>query len=482
MTSPNALNSNQSMEVTNTADLQPTLDKLRTEFMKAPYPELNTRIADLKALKRMLLNNQDAFISAMSDDFGHRSADDSRIGDILTTVSGINYSLSNVKKWMKPKSRHIGILFQPASGQVMPQPKGVIGIITPWNYPLFLALGPLTAALAAGNRAMIKMSEFTPKTSTLLANLLSDIFPKDKVAVVAGDASVAAAFSSLKFDHLFFTGSTSVGKIVMRSAAENLVPVTLELGGKSPSIIGPDMNIKTSVQRMILGKVLNAGQTCVAPDYIFCPKEKVDELVREFKASYQTLFPTVNANSDCTSIVNQGQYARIQGLLTDANEKGAQVMALNETYDANKERKLPLTVVLNADDSMKVMQQEIFGPVLPIVPYDNIEDVLTYINDRERPLALYIYSYDKDFQQNILKRTHAGGVCINDAAFHVANEDLPFGGVGSSGMGSYHGEEGFATFSHSKAIFKRGRVSFAHLLFPPFGNAIHKSVYKLFIR
>lgn len=430
----------------------------------------------------MLLDNQEQFIEAMSKDFGHRCQDDSRIGDILTTVSGINYSLSKLKKWMKPKSRHIGILFQPASGKVMQQPKGVIGIITPWNYPLFLSLGPLTAALAAGNRAMIKMSEYTPHTSTLLAKLISEIFSQDKVAIVGGDVAVASAFSALKFDHLFFTGSTPVGKIVMKSAAENLVPVTLELGGKSPCIIAPDMDPKTAVSRMILGKVLNAGQTCVAPDYIFCPKDKVDALVEELRDCYRTMFPTVQNNPDCTSVINQGQYSRIQGLLADAEEKGADIIPLNESTQSNASRKLPLTLVLNSNDTMKVMQEEIFGPVLPILPYEDIEDVLHYINDRERPLALYIYSFNKAFQTNILERTHAGGVCVNDAAFHVANEDLPFGGVGASGMGSYHGEEGFLTFSHAKAIFRRGRISFASLLFPPFGKTIHKLVYALFIR
>lgn len=473
---------NTAAEITDIPNLQLTLNNQRVQFNKNPYPEYQSRVNDLKTLKRLLLDNQEAFIAAMSQDFGHRSEDDSRIGDILTTVSGINYSLSKLKKWMKPKHRHIGILFQPATGRVMQQPKGVVGIITPWNYPLFLSLGPLTAALAAGNRAMIKMSEYTPATSRLLAELMADAFPQDKVAIVGGDVQVATAFSSLKFDHLFFTGSTQVGKIVMKSAAENLVPVTLELGGKSPSIIAPDMDIKTAVTRMMLGKVLNSGQTCVAPDYIFCPRNKVDELVKEFGDLYKSSFPTVQDNQDCTSVINQGQYARIQNLLTDAKEKGADIIPLNETADANESRKLPLTLILKGDDSMKVMQEEIFGPVLPVVPYDNIDDVLTYISERERPLALYIYSFNKAFQQKVLKNSHAGGVCINDAAFHVANEDLPFGGVGASGMGSYHGEEGFATFSHAKAIFARGKISFASLLLPPFNTPIHKLVYKLFIR
>jgi coniferyl-aldehyde dehydrogenase len=473
---------NNQVEITDISQLQLTLNNQRVQFNKTPYSDYQSRIQDLKALKRMLLDNQDAFITAMSQDFGHRSVEDSRIGDIMTTIMGINYSISKLKKWMKPKSRHVSILFQPAKAQVMMQPKGVIGIVSPWNYPLFLSLGPLTAALAAGNRAMIKMSEYTPATGKLLAELMATIFPQDKVAVVGGDIKIASAFTALKFDHIFFTGSTPVGKIVMKSAAENLVPVTLELGGKSPTIIDSDINLDTAVSRLILGKTLNAGQTCVAPDYIFCPRDRVEELTKSLRKAYQKMFPTVRNNVDATSVVNQGQYNRIHGLLDDAAEKGAKIIPLNETIEKNKQRKLPLTLVLNTNDQMKVMQEEIFGPVLPIIPYDSIDEVIGYINANDRPLALYINSFDKKFQQNILKSTHSGGVCINDATFHVVVDDLPFGGIGASGMGNYHGEEGFTTFSHPKAVFSRGRISFAHLLFPPFGTAIHKLVFKLFIR
>jgi coniferyl-aldehyde dehydrogenase len=473
---------NSQVEITDISQLQLTLNNQRVEFNKTPYADYQSRISDLKKLKKMVLDNQDAFTEAMSKDFGHRSVEDSRIGDIMTTVMGISYSISKLKKWMKPKSRHVGILFQPAKAHVLMQPKGVIGIVSPWNYPLFLSLGPLTAALAAGNRAMIKMSEYTPATGKLLAELMATIFPQDKVAVVGGDIKVASAFTSLKFDHIFFTGSTPVGKIVMKSAAENLIPVTLELGGKSPTIIDSDINLDTAVSRLILGKTLNAGQTCVAPDYIFCPKDRVEELSNALRKAYLKMFPTVRDNADATSVVNQGQYNRLHGLLEDAAEKGANIIPLNESIEKNEQRKLPLTLVLNTNDDMKVMQEEIFGPLLPIIPYDSIDEVIDYINANDRPLALYINSFDKKFQQNILKRTHSGGACINDAAFHVVIDDLPFGGIGASGMGNYHGEEGFTTFSHPKAVFSRGRISFAPLLFPPFGTAIHKLVFKLFIR
>lgn len=463
-------------------DLTSILKTLKDSFKKTPFPDVNQRQQDLKTLKALLLDNQDAFIEAMGQDFGNRSTDDSKIGDILTTVQGINYSLKHFKKWMKPSKRHLSLLLQPASARVEYQPLGVVGIIVPWNYPIFLGLGPLTAALAAGNKAMIKMSEYTPNTGKLLKQLVDKYFEPNKISVVEGDASVAAAFSSLPFDHLFFTGSTNVGKLVMRSAAEHLVPVTLELGGKSPAIIADDMDIKTAVERFILGKTLNAGQTCVAPDYIFCPKGKTQELVDAIETTFTSMYPSVKDNKDYTSVVNSAQHSRLQSLIDDAAAKGAIIKPLGGDLGCAKNRQMPLTLLHGVNDGMLVMQQEIFGPLLPILEYDTLDQAIDYINDGERPLALYIYSFDKTCQNKILKSTHSGGVCINDAAFHVAADDLPFGGVGSSGMGSYHGSEGFKTFSHAKSILSRGRISFGKLLFPPFGTAIHKLVYKLYIR
>jgi len=462
--------------------LTPILENQKLAFNAQPFADYATRIDKLKKLKSLVLDNQNALIEALRLDFGQRSADDSLIGDILTTVSGINYSIKQLKKWMKPKRKHIGILFQPASGQVMCQPLGVIGIIVPWNYPLFLSMGPLTTALAAGNRAMLKMSEYTPNTNELLASLLASKFAVDEIAVIGGEANVAAAFSAMQFNHLFFTGSTQVGKLVMQAAAQNLVPVTLELGGKSPAIIAEDMKLSTAVERFIFGKTLNCGQTCVAPDYIFCPQGKVDQLVDELQSRFKSMFPCVQENSDYTSIINQRQYDRIQHLLDDAVQKGATVIPLAvEETDATK-RKVPLTLVTNVTDDMQIMQEEIFGPLLPIKEYKDINEAIGYINARPRPLSLYIYSFDKNIQRKILQETIAGGVCINDAAFHVANDDLPFGGVGASGMGNYHGEEGFIRFSHAKSILTRGKISFSSLLFPPYGKAVHNLVYKFFIR
>ncbi len=454
----------------------------QSSFTKSPYRSYKQRINDLQALKTLILDNQQLFVNSLSEDFGHRSEDETKIGDILTTISGINYSIKHLKSWMKPKSKHVGLLFQPAKGKVLHQPLGVVGIIAAWNYPLFLSLGPLTAALAAGNNVMIKMSEHTPGTTVLLNNLISKTFTKDKVTIVGGGADIAAEFSQLPFDHLFFTGSTHIGKLVLQAAANNLVPVTLELGGKSPAIIDKSMNIKTAVSRFILGKVINSGQTCVAPDYILCPENKISELVDELKASYSSMFSTLNNNKDSTCIINQQHYSRLTSLIEDGQKKGATIIPLLEEKNDNDNHLMPLTVMTNTTDDMLVMQQEIFGPILPIVSCKDEQDAINYVNERPRPLALYIYSFNKSFQQKILLNTHAGGVCINDAAFHVANDDLPFGGIGPSGMGSYHGCEGFKTFSHAKSVLSRGKINLAPLLFPPYGTIMHKLVYRLFIR
>ncbi|MCP4987074.1 MAG: coniferyl aldehyde dehydrogenase [Colwellia sp.] len=461
--------------------LLPSLLKAQQEdFTSSPYTKYQSRINDLTHLKKVLIDNKQAFAQAISQDFGHRCKDDTYIGDILTTVNNINYTIKQLRGWMKPHKRHVGILFQPASAFVHYQPLGVVGIVVPWNYPLFLSLGPLTTVIAAGNRAMLKMSEFTPATNELLARLLQEIFTNQQVAVIGGEADIAAAFSALKFDHLFFTGSTAIGRMVLKAAAQNMVPVTLELGGKSPAIIDADMPISDAVSRMILGKTLNSGQTCVAPDYIFCPHNKIAELVEEFKVVFKAMFPTIKGNPDYTSIINDRQYTRLTGLLVDAQNKGATIIRLGEQDE--QQRKIPLTLFLNVTEDMAIMQQEIFGPFLPIISYHDISEAINYVNAHPHPLASYVYSYNKHFQQKIIEHTHAGGMCINDAAFHVANDDLPFGGLGESGMGSYHGIEGFKTFSHAKGVFKRGKVSFAKLLFPPYGKKFQKLIYKLFIR
>lgn len=453
-------------------------------FAAQPYLSAQERIDDLLKLKAAVLEHQEELVQAMSKDFGCRSVDDSKMGDLMPTIMGINYAIKHVKKWMKPSKRHVGVLFQPAKAFVMYQPLGVIGIITPWNYPLFLSLGPVSTALAAGNRAMIKMSEFTPATNEVIKKLISNIFSTDKVAVINGGPSVAAHFSGQAFDHLLFTGSTRVGKIVMAAAAKNLTPVTLELGGKSPTIIDNDIAIDDAVSRFILGKTLNAGQTCVAPDYLLCPAGRIDELKQALSQQFNKMYPSVANNKDYGAIINEAQLQRLQQWVVDAKDKGAVLTPLgnDSEQDCLDAGKMPLTLVNNVNDDMVLMQEEIFGPILPIVTYNDIDDAISYVNERPRPLALYLCSHDESTQQAVLERTHAGGVCLNDAAMHVAQDDMPFGGIGPSGMGHYHGHEGFLTFSKAKSVFKKGKINTASNAFPPYGKLIHKLIYKFFLK
>lgn len=460
------------------------LSKQKEAFAIEPYLSAQARIDDLIQLKAVILEHQERLVKALSIDFGCRSIDDSKMGDLMPTIMGINYAIKQIKKWMKPSKRHVGVLFQPAQAFVMYQPLGVVGIITPWNYPLFLSLGPLTTALAAGNRAMIKMSEFTPATNEVIKGMLGNVFSNNKVAVINGGPDVAAHFSAQPFDHLLFTGSTRVGKIVMAAAAQNLTPVTLELGGKSPTIIDDQINMNDAVSRFILGKTLNAGQTCVAPDYILCPTGRVDELKLALSKQFTKMYPSVAKNSDYSAIINDAQLQRLNQWLSDAKAKGAVLTYLgNDSAQACLAAgKIPLTLVNNVNDDMLLMQEEIFGPVLPIVSYNHLDDAIAYVNDRPRPLALYLCSHDAATQQKVLERTHAGGVCLNDAAMHVAQEDMPFGGIGPSGMGHYHGHEGFLTFSKAKSVFKKGKINTASNAFPPYGKLIHKLIYKFFLK
>ena len=355
----------------------------------------------------------------------------------------------------------------------------MVGVIVRWNYPLFLSIGPLVGALAAGNRVMVKMSESTPATSQLIKELLAKVFPEDLVTVVLGEAEVGMAFSKLPFDHLLFTGATSIGKQVMRAAAENLTPVTLELGGKSPAIVSAEVPLADAAERIAFGKTLNAGQTCVAPDYVLVPKARVEGFVEAYRAAVLRFYPQLENNPDYTAIINERQQRRLSGYLEDAASKGATIVPL---YAEAQGRRMPHAVLLNVSDEMKVMQDEIFGPLLPVIPYDNLEDAFAFINQRPRPLALYYFGYDKREQQRVLEETHSGGVCLNDTLLHVAQDDMPFGGIGPSGMGHYHGHEGFLTFSKAKGVLVKQRLNAAKLIYPPYGTALQKLVYKLFVR
>ncbi|GAA3971365.1 coniferyl aldehyde dehydrogenase [Allohahella marinimesophila] len=456
----------------------------RDAFNNAVFPDYQVRRERLLKLKSALLRQQDAIIEAINLDFAGRSADETLLADIMPSIQAINYALKNLKGWMKPKSRRVHALFMPARNHLMYQPLGVIGIIVPWNYPINLAIGPLTGALAAGNRAMLKMSEYTPRTSGLLQKIIAETFTPDLVTVVTGEADIAAEFSGLPFDHLLFTGSTNVGRHVMRAAAENLTPVTLELGGKSPAIVSADVPLEDAATRLAFGKSFNAGQTCIAPDYVLCPEERIAPFVEAFSAAFAKMYPSIKDNSDYTSIINDRQYRRLQDYLTDAQAKGATLIQLNpanEVFDRGT-RKLPLTLVLNATDKMKLMQEEIFGPILPIVATQGLDQALSYVNERPRPLALYFFGYNKAQQKKVLQQSHSGGVSLNDTLVHFAQDDMPFGGVGDSGMGHYHGHEGFLTFSNVKGVHVKQRLYTGSVIFPPHGTVLHQIIYKIFNR
>ena len=461
------------------SQLEELFARQRAAYGNHPMPSAEQRMQWLQSLRDLIFNEQDALIRAVSQDFSNRSSDETLLAEIMPSLHGIHYARRRIRRWMKPSRRAVGLAFQPASAKVVYQPLGVVGVIVPWNYPLFLAIGPLVGALAAGNRVMIKMSESTPESARVLKDLLAKVFPEDLVAVVQGEVDVGVAFSKLPFDHLLFTGATSVGKHVMRAAAENLTPVTLELGGKSPAIVSASVPMKDAAERIAFGKSLNAGQTCVAPDYVLVPQNRIDEFVESYRQVVQGFFPKLENNPDYTAIINERQLSRLNGYLADAQARGATVIPL---FPQAQGRRLPQALVLNVTDEMKIMQEEIFGPLLPVIPYQTLDQALSYVNERDRPLALYFFGYDKREQDHVLAQTHSGGVCLNDTLLHVAQDDMPFGGGGPSGMGHYHGHEGFLTFSKAKGVFSKPRFNAARVIYPPYGKSLQKLVYKLFIR
>jgi coniferyl-aldehyde dehydrogenase len=397
-------------------------------------------------------------------------------------VTNINYTIKHLKKWMKPSRRHSGLMLAPAKVEVIYQPLGVVGIVVPWNFPVMLSLGPLITALAAGNRAMLKLSEFTPNTNKVLRDLLSDTFSHDEVAVFEGEADTAAAFTALPFDHLLFTGSTTVGRHGMQAAANNRTPVTLELGGKTPALIAPDMPLELAVERMIYGKSLNAGQICVAPDYVLVPEEKVDDFVTEYQKQFGKMYPQGVASQDFTSVVNARQYERLSQWLEEAKEQGARVIPCHSQARDDQQHRMITHLLLNTTDDMILMQEEIFGPLLPVIPYQKVSQALDYIRQRPRPLALYLMSFDAELQHEVKTTTHSGGMCINDSVLHVGADDAPFGGIGPSGMGHYHGKEGFLTFSKAKTVLSRGKFTTTQLATPPYGGWIQKLMLAFFLR
>jgi coniferyl-aldehyde dehydrogenase len=448
------------------------LAKQRAAFLRHGPPSLAARRANLKKLRAALLARRADFEAALDADFGHRSRHETALMEMLVVTWGIDYLHKNLRRFMRRERRHVALPMRLARAYVEYQPLGVIGIVAPWNYPFSLALMPLATALAAGNRAMIKPSELTPATSDLLVSLIAETFSDDDVAVVTGDAAVGAAFAALPFDHLFFTGSTAVGRAVMRAASEQLVPVTLELGGKSPVLIDRGQPLARVAADIAYGKLANAGQTCVAPDYVLLPEADVDAFVDAWGKGVTALYPEGPASGDYTSIVNLRHYERLRGLLDDARAKGARVVetGLSPEHAKRRAHTLPPTLVLNVHDDMRIMQEEIFGPVLPIVTYRDLDDAIAFVNARPRPLGLYYFGSSASNRRQVLTRTTSGGVTINGTLLHYVQDDLPFGGIGASGFGAYHGIEGFRAFSHQKAVFEVGRWNGGALLRPPFGR------------
>jgi len=442
---------------------------LRTEW-QANRPTLDQREDDLRRLRAALKARMDEMAEAIAIDFGHRSYDESRIADGMSVLSAIDHLLGHLRTWAKPRAAGAGWKLWPARAQLRPMPLGVVGVISPWNYPVTLALVPLATAIAAGNHVLLKPSEHTPRTSAFLADLMASVFPSGRVAVVQGGADVAAAVSALPLDHLVFTGSTAVGRKVMAAAAEHLVPLTLELGGKSPAIVCSDYPLDKAAARLATGKFFNAGQTCIAPDYVLVDGIRQRGFVQELQRQVEARYGDFSDAGDYTRIINEGQYRRLQGYLAQARERGVPVIPLArvDAARADRERLLVPTVVLDPPDDLDLMREEIFGPILPVRAYPDLDAALADILARDRPLALYPFSHDAATVERILGQVVAGGVTVNDTLLHFAADGLPFGGVGASGMGAYHGRAGFDAMSKLLPVLWQRRWAATDLLRPPY--------------
>ena len=463
--------------------LKDALRKQQESFTRARPEGLDARRDRVKRAMKLLTDHAEDLCIAMSADFGNRSTTQSMLTDIVSTVNFGKYCLKHLDKWSRREKRSVqfplGLLG--AKAEVRYEPKGVVGILSPWNFPVNLTFGPLMQVFAAGNRAMIKPSEFTEKTSQKMQELVARYFAADECAVFTGGPEVAAAFSELPFDHLVFTGSTATGKKVMEAASKNLVPVTLELGGKSPVFLGESADFAKAGERIAMGKMMNAGQICLAPDYMMVPESRQDEAIHGVWQGTAEMYPSLLANDDYASLVSDRHFDRLQDMIADARDKGAEVIEVNpanEDFSSSNARKMPLTILKGVTDDMKAMQEEIFGPVLPVKTYRTIDDAIAYVNANDRPLGLYYFGDDTEEREKVLDRTISGGVTVNDVVFHVSMEDLPFGGVGPSGMGSYHGVEGFREFSHARSIYTQPKIDVAKLggFKPPYGAAARKTI------
>lgn len=433
----------------------------------APNLDINTRINRLKSLKKVINENTENLIVALNKDFGRRSANETILAEIFTCNEEINHTLKHLKSWTRPRTKMAGLKFLFSKNEIIPQPLGVVGIISPWNYPFNLAIAPLIAAIAAGNRVMIKPSEMTPNTSQLIADMLSTVFNENEVLVSVGDLKVAQEFSRLPFKHLLFTGSTAVGKIIMENASCHLTPVTLELGGKSPVVIEEDYDIGKAAKSIVGGKFFNAGQTCIAPDYILVSSSKVEQLTNAIIEEFNRCYPDITNNSEYTAIINQNHFNRLNSLVADSESSGQCIYPQGKP-EPNNDGVFPPVLVVNPQPNSKVMHQEIFGPILPIISVKSVEESIDFINSRDNPLTLYIFSDNKRFKDKVLRETLSGSVAINETLFQFVQQGIPFGGVGQSGMGSYHGLNGFNSFSHLKTVYHQSRINFNHLIRAPF--------------
>jgi coniferyl-aldehyde dehydrogenase len=479
------LNLNDGGALSSTADgasLEESYARQRAARDSRPGLDRAERLAALEALERLVRDNAQDLARAVDADFRGRSGAETRMLEIFPSLEAIRHARRHLGRWMKPRSARTNLWFLPGRSRVLMQPLGMVGIVVPWNYPIYLAVGPLVAALAAGNRVLMKMSESAPATGALFARLVAERFSADVLAVVNGGADIARAFVSLPFDHLLFTGSTPVGREVMRAAADNLTPVTLELGGKSPAIVGRGISIADAADRIVYGKCLNAGQTCIAPDYALVPEEHVAAFVDAAQASIARLYPRLADNADYTAIVSSRHRERLSGYLEEARSRGATVVEVNPAgEDFSVSPKLPPTLVLGAPADTRLMQDEIFGPILPVVPYRSLDEAIGYVNARPRPLALYVFDHDRAALDRVLAETVSGGASVNETILHIAQDDLPFGGVGASGMGEYHGRAGFDTFSKKKSVFFQSRLSGLKLFRPPYG-ARFEALVRLLVR
>ncbi|MFT4505598.1 coniferyl aldehyde dehydrogenase [Caballeronia sp. 15711] len=463
------------MQVSSPSFLEARFEAQRQAFAAESNPPLSVRMDRLNRLLALTENHESDFVRAIDADFAGRSAHETRLAELFVVRAGIRHARKHLKHWMSPQRVVTGLHFRPGYNRLLRQPLGVVGIVSPWNYPIQLSLGPALAAIAAGNRVLLKPSELTPRFCELLDHLVSASFAPDEMSVVNGGVDVARAFAGLPFDHMFFTGSTQVGRQVAQAAAANLTPVTLELGGKSPAILDASCDFAAAVASVAYGKFLNAGQTCIAPDYLLVPTGMADSIADQLKAAITRLYPTLVSNPDYTAIISTRHRERLMTILQEARDSGARIVEVNaarERFDENT-RKFPPTLVVGAPPSTRLMREEIFGPLLPIIEYDGLDAAIAMVNRGDRPLALYWFGRSVANRDRVLNETISGGVTINDCLWHLAQEAQPFGGVGASGMGAYHGEWGFRTFSNERPVFYQARLNGTRLFHPPYGKTFN---------